>query len=42
MIFRTSSSVAASLNMDKSVGAFAAAVDVSVLCGTGSLFTSAL
>ena len=35
--FRTSSSVTSSSDMDKSVGAFAAAV-VSGLCGTGSLF----
>ena len=28
--------------MDKSVGAFAAAADVSWLCGTGSLFNSSL
>ena len=40
--FRTSSNVTASSDMDKSVGAFAAAVDVSGLCGTGSLFNSAL
>ena len=35
--FRTSSRTS---DMDKSVGAFAAAVDVSGLCGTGSLFNS--
>ena len=35
--FRTSSSVTSSSDIDKSVGAFAAAVDVSELCGTGSL-----
>ena len=37
--FRTSSSVTSSSDMDKSVGAFAAAVDVSELCGTGSFLT---
>ena len=36
------SRVTASSDMDKSVGAFAAAVDVSGLCGTGSLFNSSL
>ena len=40
--FRTSSSVTAPSDMDKSVGAFAAALDVSGLCGTGSLFNSSL
>ena len=38
--FRTSSNVTASSDMDKSVGAFAAAVDVSGLCGTGSLVSN--
>ena len=40
--FRTSPSVTSSSDMDKSVGAFAATVDVSELCGTGSLFNSSL
>ena len=40
--FRTSSSVTSSSDIDRSVGAFAAAVDVSELCGTGSLFNSSL
>ena len=40
--FRTLSSVTTSSDTDKSVGAFAAAVDVSGLCGTGSLFNSSL
>ena len=40
--FRTWSSVTSSSDMDRSVGAFAAAVDVSELCGTGSLFNSSL
>ena len=40
--FRTSSSVTSSTDIDRSVGAFAAAVDVSELCGTGSLFNSSL
>ena len=40
--FRTSSSVTASSDMDKSVGAFAAAVDVSGLSGTRYLFNSSL
>ena len=39
---RISSSVTSSSDMDKSVGAFAAAVDVSELCGTGTLFISSL
>ena len=39
--FRTSSSVTSSSDIDRSVGAFAAAVDVSELCGTGSLFNQA-
>ena len=38
--FRTSSRVTASSDMDKSMGAFAAAVDVSGMRGTGSLFNS--
>ena len=40
--FRTSSSVTSSSDIDRSAGAFAAAVDVSELCGTGSLFNSSL
>ena len=37
--FRTSSSVTSSSDIDRSVGAFAAAVDVSELCGTGLCLT---